>query len=352
MPEPLVTIGGIPIGPEHPTVLMAEIGTFFNQDVEQGCAYLRAAVTAGVTLLKGEILHDPDVCLRQANLAYTFHHAGGSHTEDYRALIERKVIPLDGYRKIISVTRELGAPFVASIYDFAGVDLMVEMGGAALKIARHNIDHLPLIAYAARTGLPMIFDAGGVYLDEVVRAVRHAQAHGAGGVIVNHHPGANPAPAKVHHLRMIETYRTALGIPIGFTCHYRGEEMMHVAVGLGASLIEKGVVDDPDRVEQDLVSALRLDQIRPALARLQACWEALGSSQATPVEPRNLSVRKGWVARRPIAAGEALTLENTSFAWPPIGIPVHLWDDLSSRARSRRPLAPGEPIQWPDVEFA
>lgn len=345
-----VSIGAVPVGDGHPAVFMAEIGTFFNQDVDLGCAYLEAAVAAGVKVLKSEILHDPEVCLRSAPLDTRYNTAQGQKVERYRALIERKVVPLDGYRKMIRKTVELGVPFVASVYDFAGVDLMAECGGAAIKIARHNIDHLPLIAYSAQTGLPVIFDAGLVYLDEIALAVRTARQNGRGGVIINHHPGANPAGPELQNLRMIATYKAAFGCPAGLTCHYRGGDMLAPAVTAGANLVEKGVVDDPDRAEQDLVSAVRLSELPAILRRFNDASVALGSGTFQPSEPRDLSTRKGLVAARDLPAGEPLAPGNVRFAWPPLGIPVVRWAEVNGKPAARF-IPEGQPIGWSDIDF-
>lgn len=352
MMEPVapVNIGGVMVGDGYPTVVVAEIGTFFNKDIELGRSYLKAAVGAGAPLFKTEILHDPDVCLKDSGLLHEYRHAAGSKVEVYREVIERKVVSLDGYRKLFALCRNLGVPYMATVYDFEGVDFLVEVGGAAMKIARDNINNVPLIRHAARTGLPIIFDAGIVYFDEVARAVRLAQSEGAGGVIVNHHPGTNPAPPEVHNMRIMQTYKEALCIPVGLACHYRGDEILYLAVGMGANLLEKGVVDDPDRVEQDLVSAARLSELKEIIRKVNNCWKAIGQVPPRHKEPRNLSVRKGLVAKRPITEGEVFGPDNLRFAWPPIGISVEYWD-LVVGNRSKRSLKANEPISWSDIGF-
>lgn len=345
-----VQLGSIPVGDPHPVVLVAEIGTFFNQDLGLAREYLAQIAAAGVPVFKTEILHDPDVCLRSSGLNATFTHASGKQVENYRALIERKVVPLSGYAKLFEECRALKMPFIASIYDFEGIDFLVKEGAAGIKIARHNITHLPLITYAARTGLPVIFDAGVVYLEEIAAAVRTAQREGA-PVIVNHHPGANPTPAEKHHLRVIQTWKQTFDVPVGLSCHYRGDELLYAAVGVGVNLIEKGVVDDNTRVEQDVVSAINLRELREFNRRLLNCSAALGERLPQITEPRDFSTRKGLAARRAIAAGEKLTLENVRFAWPPLGARVELWDEVQGRPASRE-IPAGEPIRWSDIDFA
>jgi sialic acid synthase SpsE len=345
-----VQLGSVPVGDSHPVVLVAEIGTFFNQDLGLARQYLAQIAAAGVPVFKTEILHDADVCLRSSGLNATFTHASGKQVEDYRALIERKVVPLAGYARIFAECRELRIPFIASVYDFEGIDFLVREGAAGIKIARHNITHLPLIRHAARTRLPVIFDAGVVYLDEIAAAVRAAQNEGA-PVIVNHHPGANPTPPERHNLRVIQTWKETFDVPVGLSCHYRGEELLYAAVGVGVNLIEKGVVDDNTRVEQDVVSAINLADLKAFHQRLLNCSAALGARLPVIAEPRDLSTRKGLSARRAIKAGEALTLESVAFAWPPLGVRVECWDEVKGRVVAKD-ISAGEPIHWADIDFA
>jgi len=300
-----VQIGKVPVGDDHPVVLVAEVGTYFNQDIGLARDYLAKIAAAGVPVFKTEILHNPDVCLRASGLNITFNHATGKQVESYRALIERKTVPLSEYAKLFAECRALEIPFVASVYDFEGVDFFVREGGAALKIARHNMAHLPLIEYCAKQGLPVIFDAGLVYLDELARAVRIAQAEGA-PVIIHHHPGPNPTPAEKQNLRVIQTWKQTFDVPVGISCHYRGDEILYAAVGLGVNVIEKGVVDDNTRVEQDVVSAINLSDLREFNQKLLNCSAALGARLPVIPEPRDLNTRKGLVALRDIAGGERL----------------------------------------------
>ncbi|MGA3169386.1 MAG: N-acetylneuraminate synthase family protein [Chthoniobacteraceae bacterium] len=343
-----VQIGKVKVGGGEPCALMAEIGTFFNKDIGLAKDYLARIVEAGVPLFKTEILHDADVCLRSSGLQIKFQHAAGAQVEEYRRLIERKTVPLTDYEALFAAAREAGIPFVASVYDFEGVDFFVKQGGAALKIARHNITHLPLIRYCAATGLPVIFDAGIVYLHELATAVHAARTHGNGGVVVNHHPGPNPTAAEGQNLRAIATYKEIFNTPVGLACHYRGDEILYTAIGLGADLLEKGVVDDPNRVEQDVVSAARLSELPELARKVRACAAALGKRLPPIKEPRDLSTRKGLVARAALRAGTKLTLENVGFAWPPLGIAAEYWDLVEKRAAARD-LKKGKPIRWEDV---
>jgi sialic acid synthase SpsE len=345
-----VYIGDVPVGDGYPTVFMAEIGTFFNKDIDLALKLVKAAVDAGAPVVKSEVLHNPDVCIKDSGLLVKYNHAFGSKTENYRAAIERKIVPLERYRELYGYCKSLGVPFVASVYDVEGIDFFVEIGGAAIKIASHQIGNIPLIRYAAATGLAILIDTGRAYFHEVARMVYEAQQAGSGGVIVLHHPGANPAPPEAHHMRVMQTYKEALNVPVGLTCHYRGDEILYLAVGMGANILEKGVVDDPDREEMDLVSAASLSETPAIIRKVQNCWQAIGAAPMRPKEPRDLSDRKALVARRPIAAGEAIGYDNVLFAWPPSGIPAESWDVVVGKPVTRS-LAANEVIRWSDVQL-
>ena len=73
-------------------------------------------------------------------------------------------------------------------------------------------------------------------------------------------------------------------------------------------------------------------------------------AQVQPKEPRDLSVRKGLVARRSIAKGETFGPDNLRFAWPPLGVSVEYWDLVVGSSAARN-LDSGKVIRWNDVRF-
>lgn len=344
-----VHLGEVTVGDGHDAVLAVEIGTFFNRDIGLAQEYLNRAIAAGAPVFKTEILHNADICLAGTGLTHKFTHATGQSVEDYRALIERKTVPLSDYRKLLTPCHDRGVPFIASVYDFTGIDFLADIGAAGIKIARNNINNVPLIRHAAKTGLPVIFDAGEVTVEEVNGAVTLARDEGAGGVVVLHHPGANPAPAEMHNLRMINFYRDRFAVVSGLSCHYRGTKMLYLAIAAGASLLEKGFDADPGRAEQDIISAAAFDELADILEQVKLCSSAMGTAPVEPPGNRDLSVRAGLCATRYIAPGDKLNQENTGFAFPPLGISVEEYDKAMG-ATAARAIGKGMPIGWDDID--
>jgi len=361
-PSP-IRLGPFPLAPDRPPVFLAEIGGFFGQDLELAREMIGRIVDAGRAVphqpmaLKTEILHDPEVCLPGDTLETYASKAGEVKRENYRALVERKVLPLDHYAALFALCREAGTPFVVSVYDFAGADFGVEQGAASLKIASGNLVHVPLIRHCAGrcadAGLTLVIDTGRAALAEVDRAVGVARAAGCEAVVVEHSPDGHPALPKAHNLRMIETYARTFGLPVGLSDHHVGLEMLYMAVALGASVIEKGVHVAPDELDIDISHTMDLADLPRVLQALRDAWLALGKPVRDPADPIEgvigTSQRACLVAARDLSPGDAVGLDTVRFAWPCLGIPVQHWDLVEGWTLARE-VAAGTPIGWSDVQ--
>ncbi|MGE0456268.1 MAG: N-acetylneuraminate synthase family protein [Vicinamibacteria bacterium] len=353
-----IDIGGLPVGPEHPPVFFAEIGSFFNGDVELARRMIRAVIEAHrkvprqPMILKTEILDDPEICLPGEFEETYASKGGGVRKENYRALIERKVLPLESYRELFAIPREAGVPFVVSVYDFRAADFSRENGAAALKIASSNVTHVPLIRHVARLGLPMVIDTGRTTIAEVHRAVDVARAAGCSDIVLQHSPDGHPALPEAHNLRILQTLAQAFNLPTGLSDHYVGVEMLYVAIALGASVLEKGVAFDPEDLDQDISHTMSTRDLPGVLERTNDCWLALGATARDPAYKVKgvigSSQRQGLVARRALVPGDAINLETVRFAFPRMGIPVESWD-LVDGWRLAESVAAGRPIEWRHV---
>ncbi len=350
-PQPL-RFGDTPVGPGEPPVLLAEIGTLFNQDLDEARAMVRAVrearevETGTPILLKGEVLHTADICLDD-DAVETYHSsAGASRSERYRELIERKVVSLDQYRAVFGMCPDL--PFVLSVYDAEGADFAVSVGAVGLKIASSNITHVPLIRHVARLGVPVILDTGRSTLAEVGRAVDTARGAGCGQLLLEHSPDGHPALPENHNLRLLQTLARAFDAPVGLSDHHDGEEMLALGVALGACLVEKGVTFDPDALEQDASHAMALERLVPAARAIHTAWLALGRGTRDldrPIAKLGTSARMGLVARHDLAPGDPIDEDHVTFAFPARGIPVEHWDEVTGWVVTEA-IAAGAAIGW------
>lgn len=352
------SLGGFAVGPSHPPLFFAEIGSFFNgrpepaRELIERIIACRDAVPEQPVVLKTEILDDAEICLPGDTMETYASKAGGVKQENYRALIERKVMKTADYIPLFAMCRDANIPFVVSVYDMKAADFAKQHGAAGLKIASSNLTHVPLIRHTAGLGLPMVIDTGRASIAEVHRAIDTARKGGCPDIVVQHSPEGHPAPAKSHNLRIMQTYMSTFGLPAGLSDHYTGDEMLYIAVALGASVLEKGIYFDPDELDQDIAHSMGIDDLPRVLRMVHDTFIALGRTERDPLLKIDwvigTSQRQCLVANRDLRPGDPIDLQTVRFAFPMRGIPVEHWD-LVSAWRIQSAVAAGQPIRWEHV---
>lgn len=344
-----IGIAGRPVGQGCPPLFLPDIGTFFGQDTAIACHLIAKLKEGGAEIIKGEILHDADICFDDdVEETFYLHKQGRMGRERYRDLIERKVLPLTAYEEIFTECKRLALPFAVSVYDFKGADFACRVGAAALKIATSNVVHEPLIRYVSSLGLPVIIDTGRSTMSEIARAVEWVRAAGLEDLIIEHSPLPPPAPVDQQNLRVMEVFAKTFDLPVGLSDHHAGPEMLYAAVALGASVIEKGICSDNSLDDQDVAHALPIGRFAEVNRTCRVVYAGLGSGQLPPVTSKK-KARMCITAGRDLAVDAVLTRDAVGFAFPAKGVGVEYWS-LIEGWRLRRPLAKGEPITWGDVE--
>lgn len=249
-----IDLGGRLIGDGEPPLLLPDIGTFFNQDMSKAYEIIKGLHMAGCDFIKGEILHTPDICLEDETTETYIGDDGQLVSENYRKLIERKVVSFAAYEEIFAYSRSLEMNLVLSVYDMAGAEFAVKMNAVALKIASSNITNEFLISTVSNLGIPLILDTGKSDFEEVARAVMWARDAGCNQLIVEHSPDAPPKPLANHNLNIMKSYHEAFGTLVGLSDHHAGNEMMIASVALGAHLLEKGCALMKSRLIRTLIT--------------------------------------------------------------------------------------------------
>lgn len=353
------SIGPYTLAPDAPPVFFAEIGGFFGQDIGLASEMIMRIIEAGrevpqqPMVLKTEILHDAEICLPGDTQETYASKDGRVQRENYRALIERKVVALEHYGQLFALCRKAGTPFIVSVYDMVGADFAISAGAVALKVASANLVHIPLIRHCAAKGVPLVMDTGRSTIAEVHRAVDTARSAGCQDIVLEHSPDGHPALPAAHNLRILQTYLQAFGLPVGLSDHHVGLEMMYMSVALGAVVIEKGVHVAPDDLDIDISHTMDLRELPTVLRSIHACWQALGKNARDLREPilgvLGTSQRACLVAKADLAPGDRIGLHSVRFAFPKRGIGVENWD-LVEGWGMRAHVKAGQPIRWEDVE--
>lgn len=348
---PCVPIGPYLIGERHPPVFWPDIDVYFQRDLNQAFHLIDKIAEAGGRFLKGAVLHRGSLCLKGARpISYYNKNTEKMVSEPFENVIDRHVVPLEMLHRVMSHASGTGLSLVLSVYDNEGLAFAKDVGALAIKIPSSNITHRSLIELVAESALPMVIDTGRSKFCEIERAVSWAQEKGAGArFIIQHSPPGPPARAARFHLRMMPHISQVFSCPVGLSDHHSGLAMLPLAVALGASVVEKGLVIDDAKADIDVAHALPVSRLREALAMLDESWYALGESIRPDAEvPMDPVDRMCIIAHRNIAEGDVITRDAIDFAFPPVGIGAEDIDRLLG-ATAKVSIHRGEPIKWLDV---
>lgn len=346
------SIGGRPVGPGHPCYVIAEAGSNHNRDLDTAYRLIDAAAEAGADAVKFQTYTAEGLYSRQTpDMRYLKEQGLVGERESVYELIKRVEIPWEWHADLARHAADAGIAFFSTPFEEAAVDLLQELDVPAYKIASYEVNHLPLIERAARTGKPLLISTGMASLGDIERALDTANGAGAGDLLLMHCAINYPPRFEDLNLRAITTLSDAFRIPIGWSDHTMGHTADVVAVALGACAVEKHFTLSRNQPGPDHPFALEPHELRDMVQAIRETEAALGSSVKRVTEAESEMFRLGrrsLVAARDIPAGGELRREDIAVKRPGFGIPVHQLDEVVGRHASRD-IEHDHVLTWDDL---
>ena len=345
-------IGERPVGPGHPCYVIAEAGSNHNRDLDNAWRLIDVAVDAGADAVKFQTYTGRGP-LFTTNPGHELSQGPGAcrRAKSVWDLIKRVEIPWEWHADLAAHAGKAGIAFFSTPFQEEAVDLLEEIGVPAYKIASYEVNHLPLIERAARTGKPLVISTGMASLGDIERALDTAIVAGARDLLVMHCAVNYPPRFEDLNLRAIPTLQSAFRIPIGWSDHTPGHTADVVAVALGACAVEKHFTLSRNQEGPDHPFALEPDELAAMVTAIREAEASLGSSvkRVTEAEAEMFRLgRRSIVASHDVVAGAALTREDLAIKRPGFGIPVHDIDQVVGR-HTARALEQDEVLRWDDL---
>jgi len=341
-----IRIGTRLVGPGQLVFVIAEIGYNFNS-LEEGKASVDAAVESGADAVKFQTFRAETITSRRTDFPA---EAGASNQfEEFK----RYELSLEAHRELFNHARHLGVPAFSTPSYYDDVDLLHSLGVPAYKIGSDDLTNLPFLKYVAEKKKPVIFSTGMGTMAEVAEAVETLQATGNGQLIVLH--CVSNYPIRDHgivNLKVIETYRRAFGIAVGFSDHTTSLSAALGAVALGACVIERHFTLDKKLPAPDAYFSADPQEFKALVQAIREVERALGDGvkRPTPAEQdMRRETRKSAVAGRDVKVGELLTEKDVIVKRPGTGVVPKLVHLLYGR-RAKRDIKTDEVISWDMVE--
>lgn len=353
----LIKLGNRTVGDGHPTFVTYEAGPT-HDGLKSAKELVRLAADAGADAVKFQIF-DPDRLVADKKRLFSYEilidrETGKTETveEPLYDILCRRALTQDEWREVKRESDAAGIAFFATIGFPDDLELLVELGCHSIKIASGDVNHLPLIRLAARTGMCLQLDTGNSTLGEIETAIDAARAEGNENIIIHQCPSGYPARLDSINLRIIPTLKQMFGYPVAYSDHTPGWEMDIAAVALGANVVEKTITFDRTTRSVEHIFSLEPQEMAEFVGKIRDLERAMGTSRRimAPAElTSRLGVRRSVFLAGAAQPGQALRDVEVDFRRPGDGIPPDHYETLLE-ARIRRDLPAGHKLTYGDLE--
>lgn len=263
----------------------------------------------------------------------------------------RRALTKDQWRQLKKHCDRLGLAFFATVGFEDEIELLEELGCDSIKIASADVNHIPLIRRAARSGMCLQLDTGNATIGEIEATVDVIRAEGNENIIIHHCPSGYPAHLDGINLRCISTLKQMFPYPVAYSDHTPGWEMDLAAVALGANLVEKTITKDRATPAIEHMMSIEPDDMTAFIKVIRDLETALGRTRrvmSAVEKERRTANRRSIHLVRDVKAGAKLSLDDFEYRRPGYGIPPSEADFIAGQTLCR-PKRRGERLQWTDL---
>ncbi len=262
-------IGTREIGPQHPPLVIAEIGINHGGDLSVAKDMVRLAAQSGCEIVKHQTHFVADEMTDEAkdifppNADVSIWH-----------VMERCALSGDDELELMRYTQELGMIYISTPFSRKAADFLNEAGVPAFKIGSGEADNLPLVRHIARFGKPIILSTGMQSIDSMRRTVAILEESGVDYALLEC-TNLYPSPPEIVSLRGVTDLKEAFPkAVVGFSDHSIGPEMALASVALGACILERHYTDSRYRQGPDIINSMDPSELRFLIERSREIWIA------------------------------------------------------------------------------
>ena len=328
-------------GQAEPVYVIAEAGANHDRNLGKAHALIDAAAAARADAVKFQV-YKADLLYARDTPIFP-----GEKRRPFEVIREVE-LPREWQPELKAHAGERGLDYIATPFDYEAIAGLVQLGVPLIKWASSEINDLPMLAHAARSGLPMVISTGMCDLADVQVAVDAIRAVGNERIVLLHCSSLYPTPMDEVNLRAMQTLERAFGLPVGYSDHTSGTAVCCAAVALGARVLEKHFTLDKSSPGPDHHYALEPHELASMVQQVRSIETALGTAIKAPTRgelaKRHLS-RRSLIAARDLTEGQKIRREDLVTKRPGTGVEPKLLDVVIGRT-ARRDIPEGTPLTW------
>lgn len=309
-----VKIGKRTIGANHPTFIIAEVGSAHQGEVETCKKIIKKTSETGADAIKFQKFICDELIVRTDPRYKTF---------------EKIEINDDRWREIVRYAKKFNLELLADVFDERSSDLMDELGVKAFKIHSTDLTNPYLISHVAKKRKLVLLATGGSTLEEIKNAINVIKSCSNENVVLIHGFQSYPTRAEDTNFKFIQTLKDTFGLNVGYHDHVDAESELSLilpcmAIALGASVIEKHITLDRSLRGFDYHSALHPDEFEKMVKNIREVERSFGSGLCESSDAEKIyraTVKKNIVARVDIPSGAVISMDMLAFKRSEPGLP-------------------------------
>ncbi|MCC5965022.1 MAG: N-acetylneuraminate synthase family protein [Natronohydrobacter sp.] len=341
-----MTIAGRQIGPDHPPLVIAEIGINHGGDLEVAKDMVRLAAGAGCEMIKHQTHILEDEMTDEAKSIFP-PNADVSIWD----VMARCALSLEEETELKRFTESLGMIWISTPFSRAAADFLETLDVPAYKIGSGEADNLPLIRHIARKGKPVILSTGMQTITTLRASVDILDQAGVPYALLEC-TNLYPSPAEIVSLRGVTELRDAFPrAVVGFSDHSIGPEMALASVALGASILERHYTDTRYRKGPDISCSMDPAELRFLIDRSREIWIAANNpkQRSAPEEDVYRFARGSIVADADLPAGHVIREQDIWARRPGSGEIAAFEFDAVLGKRLKRAMTRNTQLRWSDL---
>ena len=289
------------ISDDHRPYIIAEIACAHNGDLHDAKKLIDVAVASGADAVQLELFD-------------LYDNAVPNSTID--EIVKKVYFTPDQWKQLFTYAKGFDIAVSAFVYDYKSLELALSFEPDLIKLNSSDLSYPEMISRIAKEGIPCTMGTGASTIDEISNALLLGGQNGGTNWILMHGLQNFPTHLEAVHLRRMKILKSTFDCLVGYADHTEGGTALSqcidlMALGLGASVIEKHIILSRASQGIDYESALEPDEFKAFVQLIHMAYTALGPPHLKAFGESDYKYRlfqkKKVVAARDIHPGETLS---------------------------------------------
>ncbi len=329
--------------------IIAELSANHANCLEIALQTVRAAADSGANAIKVQTFNASSLTLPPEFPGFGPREYGAWKGFTSWDLYSQASMPYEWHLPIKKEAELLGLDFFSTAFDLEGVDFLENLNVPKYKISSFEITDIPLIKKVAKTGKPIIVSTGLSSILDIQLCVNTIRNEGNEQICLLKCTSEYPAPPEKMNLLGIQELKSKFNTQVGLSDHSKSLIIPAVAVGLGATVIERHIMLHSEINSVDKGFSTIPSEFKQMVTNIREAEKSLGNSNF-PISHRDSQRRKHIFAVEDINPGEIFSSKNIKSLRANGSLEPVFYETILNRVALRH-IPKGTPIKQSDFTY-